>query len=288
VETDTLTAREREAFLALLDDPHPAVRRALLARFRQLGPVAALFLQAVAAGPNRVLARHAARFHHELDFRDPVADFRRFIRAGRYDLETGSLLLARVATPRLPAAALAGPLDALAGRCRELLVEPSSHRERCRIVNRVLFHEWGFRGNVGRYTDPRNSFLDQVLGRRTGIPVSLSIVYLLVGDRLGLELAPVGLPGRVVVGCFADELPFYVDPFAGGVFRDAAELSALRPDRPAGSLPFRPGPTPIREILCRSCRNLVLHCTAAGEPARARLFAGFVADFDAAPVPPPL
>jgi hypothetical protein len=200
VEIDTLAAAEREAFLSLLDDASPTVRRALLARFTQLGPAAVPFLQSVARGPNRLIGRHAAWFLNELNLADPVAEFCGFIRSLNYELESGALLLARTVTPQLDAGACCTQLDAIANRCRELIVEPSSVREKCRVVNRVLFHEWGFHGNVEHYTDPRNSFLDQVLERRTGIPLSLSIVYLLVAGRLGIELDPVGLPGHFIVG----------------------------------------------------------------------------------------
>ena len=281
MEIDTLGATEREAFLNLLDDTSPAVRRALLNRFNELGPASAPFLEKIARGSNRVLARHAAWFLEELKFADPVAEFRGFIRSLNYELESGSLLLARTVTPDLDAGDCCRQLDRIADRCRELIVEPSSAREKCRILNRVLFHEWGFHGNVENYTDPRNSFLDQVLERRTGIPLSLSIVYLLVAERLGLELEPVGLPGHFIVGCFVDDLPFFIDPFDRGVFRDGAEIFDLLRANNIQPKPTDLAPTPIREVLCRSCRNLVNHYTAAGEPERARLFARFVEEFEA-------
>lgn len=280
VEIEILGATQRDAFLSLLDDPTPAVRRALLARFFELGSGAAAFLQEIAAGTNRVLARHAAWFLNELKLADPVADFSGFIRSLNYELETGSLLLARTITPQLDAGGCCTTLDTIAARCRELIVEPSSAREKCRIINRVLFHEWGFHGNVEHYTDPRNSFLDQVLERRTGIPLSLSIVYLLVAERLGIELEPVGLPGHFIVGCFVDDLPFFIDPFDRGVFRDADEIFDLLRAHKIVPKVSDLAPTPVREVLCRSCRNLVNHYTAAGETERARLFARFVEEFE--------
>ena len=281
METETLTAARREALLSLLDDPSSSVRRALLLHFAQLGAASAPFLQSVARGSNRVLARHAAWFLEELKFADPVAEFRGFIRSLNYELETGALLLARTVSPRLDAGACCLELDAIAQRCRELIVEPSSPREKCRIVNRVLFHEWGFHANVEHYTDPRNSFLDQVLARRTGIPVSLSIVYLLVTARLGVELEPVGLPGHFIVGCFTDDLPFFIDPFDRGIFRDPEEIfEALRASHVVPK-PSDLAPTPVREVLCRCCRNLVNHYTAAGDTDHARLFNGFVEEFEA-------
>jgi len=282
VETETLSAAEQEALLSLLDDPSDAVRRALLTHFTQLCPAAAPFLQAAARGSNRVLARHAAWYLDELRFSDPVAEFRSFVRSLNYELETGSLLLARTVTPRLDVGECCAALDAIATRCRELIAEPSSAREKCRVLNRVLFHEWGFHGNAEHYTDPRNSFIDQVLARRTGIPLSLSVIYVLVAGRLGLELDPVGLPCHFVVGCFTDDLPFFIDPFDRGIFRDADEiLELLRANHVAPKITDL-APTPVREVLCRSCRNLVNHYTAARDPDHAKLFAGFVEEFEAA------
>lgn len=282
MDTDTLSATEREALLSLLDDTNVKVRRALLSRFAQLGVTAAPLLQAVAQGSNRLLARHAAWFLDELKFCDPVAEFRGFIRSLSYELESGVFLLARTVEPQLDVAECCTTLDAIAARCRELIVEPSSLREKCRVLNRVLFHEWGFHGNVEHYTDPRNSFINEVLQRRTGIPISLSIVYLLVAGRIGVDLEPVGLPGHFIVGCFADDLPFFIDAFDRGVFRDADEIFELLRANNIAPKPGDLSPTPIREVLCRSCRNLVNHFTAAGDPDHARLFSEFVEEFEAA------
>ena len=280
METETLSGAQREAFLSLLDDPSPAVRRALLLHFTQLGAPAAPFLQSVARGPNRLLARHAAWFLDELKFTDPVAEFRGFIRSLNYELETGALLLARTVSPRIDIGECCTTLDALGARCRELISEPASAREKCRVINRVLFHEWGFHGNVEHYTDPRNSFLDEVLGRRTGIPISLSIVYLLVAERAGLELEAVGLPGHFVVGCFADDMPFFIDPFDRGLFRDADEVVDLLRANHVVPKAADLMPTPVREVLCRCCRNLVNHYTATTDIEHAKLFASFVEEFE--------
>ena len=275
-----LTASDCAALRTLLDDPSPAVRRALLVRFAGAGATAAAFLQEVARGPHRALARHALAYLDELKFSDPIGDFRAFIRSMHYELETGALLLARTVNPRLDVGECCGALDAIAARCRELIADPSSARAKCRILNRVLFHEWGFHGNTENYADPRNSFIDQALDRRTGLPLTLSLIYLLVAGRIGLELEPVGLPGHFIVGCFTDDLPFFVDPFDGGVFRDPEEIFESLKQRQIAPSVSDLAPTPVREVLCRSCRNLVHHYTAAGDPEHARLFASFVEEFE--------
>lgn len=282
VRSTTFSRSEREALRDLLDDSSPVVRRALIARFTSLGAPATAFLRDVAQGTNRHLAWHAQWFLDELRLVDPVAEFRGFIRSLHYELETGALLLARTVRPDLAAGECCAKLDAIAARCRELIVEPSSIREKCRVVNRVLYHDHGFHGNVEHYTDPDNSFLDQVLERHKGIPISLSIVYLLVAQRLGLELEPVGLPGHFMIGCYVEDRPFFIDAFDGGVFRTPEEILAFLRAHDLSPKLSDLAPTPVREVLCRSCRNLVNHYEAAGDADRSRLFASFVADFEAA------
>lgn len=271
----------REAVLALLDDPSPAVRKALLAHFSSQGETARTFLEDLASNGGRLLATHAKGYLEELKFSDPATGFRDFIRSLNYELETGALLIARVVFPNLDIGLSCQRLDDLAARCRELFAEPLSVREKCRIINRVLFHENGFRGNIENYTDPLNSFLPVVLERRKGIPISLSIVYLLVAHRLGLELEPVGVPGHFMIGCYVEERPFFIDPFDKGVFRTPEEVFAFLLKTGANAPKVTDlAPAPVREVLCRSCRNLANHYAASGDTARAKLFAGFVEEFD--------
>ncbi|HEX2099253.1 MAG TPA: transglutaminase-like domain-containing protein [Candidatus Synoicihabitans sp.] len=277
----TLSSAERDALRGLLDDSSPSVRRALLARFHLLGTEAVGFLRAIAEGSNRPLAWHARWFLDELKFSDPVADFRGFIRSLNYELETGAMLLARTVRPDLDAGQCCSILDGIASRCRELIVEPSSIREKCRVINRVLYHDYGFHGNVEAYTDPDNSFIDQVLTRHKGIPISLCTVYLLVAHRLGVDLEPVGLPGHFMVGCYVEDRPFFIDAFDGGIFRTPEEIMAFLRSHDLTPKLGDLAPTPVREVLCRSCRNLINHFEIAGDAERSRLFAGFVAEFEA-------
>ena len=281
MEASRFTPEQRQALTRLLDDPAPAVRQSLLAHFTRHGRESVDFLRQVASQPDRALAAQAAWFLRELNFSDPVNEFRGFIRSLNYELETGALLLSRTVNPDVDIAASCARLDQMAARCRELIAEPVSVRDKCRVLNRVLFHEYDLRGNTEHYADPLNSFLDQVLLRRKGIPISLSIVYLLVAERLGLSLEPVGLPGHFVVGCYAEELPFYIDPFNAGRFISAGEAVALLRQQSIAPTMADLAPTPVREVLCRCCRNLVNHYAVANDHDRARLFAEFVAEFEA-------
>ncbi len=277
----TLSPTEKAALRDLLDDPSENVRRGLNRHFGSLGLVARDFLREIADGSNRHLAWHARAYLEELNFTDPVGEFREFIHSLNYELETGALLLARTVRPRLDAGACCEELDRIAARCRELIVDPSSAREKCRVINRVLYHELEYRGNVEHYTDPDNSFLDQVLDRRRGIPISLCTVYLLVAGRLGVDLEPIGLPGHFMIACFTDGDPFFIDAFDRGVFRSPEEIFVfLRAHDMAPTLADL-APTPVREVLCRSCRNLANHYESKGDHDHAALFDSFVTDFEA-------
>jgi regulator of sirC expression with transglutaminase-like and TPR domain len=280
VDTTAFTAEQRNALEGLLDDPSPSVRAALLAHFTRHGSESVAFLRSVSSRPNRALAHHANVYLRELNFSDPVTEFRGFIRSLNYELETGALLLSRTIHPDLDIGASCLLLDRMAARCRELIAEPAAARDKCRVLNRVLFHENGFHGNTEHYADPLNSFLDQVLIRRKGIPLSLSVVYLLVAERIGLTLEPVGLPGHFLVGCYSEDVPFYIDPFNAGRLLSATDAVAMLRKQSLQPTLADLAPTPIREVLCRCCRNLVNHYTVANDHERARLFAEFVAEFE--------
>lgn len=281
METRKVTLAARAALIALLDDTSLPVRQALLAHFVRLGDDGPSILQEGASSPHRDTAAAATWFLRELKFCDPVAEFRGFIQSQNYELETGALLLSRTINPQLDVAAVCTQLDTLAARVRKLTPKAATMRAQCRVLNRVLFDEFGLRGNHENYSDPQNSVLDQVLERRLGIPISLSIVYIIVAQRIGLELEPVGVPGHFLVGGYEPEGPFFIDPFNAGMIlspEDVFErIRALQHTPQLADL----APTPVREVLCRACRNLVSHFAAAEDEANVKLFADFVSEFEA-------
>lgn len=120
---------------------------------------------------------------------------------------------------------------------------------------RGLFVDLGFAGDVVEYNDPRNSFLDEVLARRLGMPITLAVVMIEVGRRCGVSCVGIGMPGHFLVG--TDD--GYVDAFAAGTFLDAAGARA-RFERAQPMAPFSPRylePVGSRAILARILANLV-------------------------------
>lgn len=143
------------------------------------------------------------------------------------DLETGAFLIARYAYPALEPAVYSRKLDEIATELRALMGHRVSGEETVKILNRYLFTELGFRGNAKHYYDPDNSYLNRVIDRRTGIPISLSVVYLLVARRLELPVYGIGMPGHFLVQYESGRYKVFVDCFNAGALlteRDCARF----------------------------------------------------------------
>lgn len=272
-----------ESVDSLLDDSSQVVRKTLLQMFKQSPAEARSYLQVRLEDDGHPMIQNAAqRWMRELGFLDYNARFRSFIESYAYELETGSILLCQTHYPDASATTVCQFLDKLAHRYHELAVSPLSLRQSCQVLNRIFFHEYGFRGDSEDFYNPENSFIHRVIERRKGIPISLSILYLLVGQRVGLELEPVGAPGRFLVGAYGEGDVFFIDPFERGAFR-SRDLLIEELLLPQGVEDERAlNPCPIGEVLCRCCRNLVQQFELAGDKASMKLYKGFVSTFEAA------
>jgi len=119
-----------------------------------------------------------------------------------------------------------------------------------------LFGTVGFEGNRANYDDPRNSLLDEVIDRRTGIPITLSVIVIEVGRRLGLDLAPVGMPGHFLVGAGYGR---YVDAFERGHVLDVDGCRRRFTELAGPAAPWSPellAPVGPRAVLSRVLANL--------------------------------
>jgi regulator of sirC expression with transglutaminase-like and TPR domain len=141
------------------------------------------------------------------------------------DLAAAALVIAEDEYPQLRPEPYLRRLDLLAERVRDRLADEGAPLVLLQELSRVLFEEERFRGNAEQYYDPRNSFLNDVLDRRVGIPLTLSMVYLEIGWRLGVPLRGVNFPGHFLVGYEGEALRLLMDPFQNGriFFEDEAQ-----------------------------------------------------------------
>lgn len=136
----------------------------------------------------------------------------------RIDLARAALTISRSEYPGLDPAPYLAQLDDFAARVRRRLAPYSNTQEILRAINGVLFEEEQLKGNTDEYFDPRNSFLNQVLERRLGIPITLALIYAEVARRAEMPLFGVGMPGHFLLKHYeTDGRQILIDPFARGV-----------------------------------------------------------------------
>jgi regulator of sirC expression with transglutaminase-like and TPR domain len=170
------------------------------------------------------------------------------------DLGRASLLIACEEYPDLDLSHYLTRLDELARAARSRM-EDQRPVALVTAVSRLLFEQEGFHGNTDDYYDPRNSFLNDVLDRRLGIPITLSALYMEVGRRAGVEVEGVSLPGHFVVRAAG----LLVDPFHGGTVLTEADCQERLDRIYGGRVKLRPemlAPCTAQDMLARMLRNL--------------------------------
>ena len=165
-----------------------------------------------------------------------------------------ALLVARIEYPTLDVRPYLNQLDLL-GREAALRVNAAPEAQRVQALNRLLFDELQFTGNSEHYSDPRNSFLNEVLDRRTGIPISLGVVYMEVARRANLHAEGINFPGHFLVRCQGQ----IIDAFHGAILsEDACRVLLRRHEGEDAALePHLSGHASKRQILARMLVNLV-------------------------------
>jgi regulator of sirC expression with transglutaminase-like and TPR domain len=186
------------------------------------------------------------------------------------ELPRAALLVAGEEYPDLDVGSYLDRLAQLGATFRDRLrsAEELDARRRVAILNALLFGEEGFRGNGVNYYDSRNSYLNEVLDRRLGIPITLSLVYIEVARQGGLHLFGIGLPGHFIVGGTG----LLIDPFNCGQLLNRTDCQELLQRAYGASAELQPehlAPTPPRHILARLIANLKVAYQIKGDLVRA-------------------
>jgi len=188
-------------------------------------------------------------------------------------LAEAALWIAAEEYPDLDVSVWLARLDALGARAREAVTRDLDADRATDALNRLLFEDYGLRGNERDYYDPRNSFLHEVLERRLGIPITLSVIYMDVGARAGITVHGVGLPGHFVVRLERGGAAHLLDPFHGGRRLTEDDCRGLVERLSGGQLRLDPSHlhavTP-HTILIRMLRNLKGAYVARSDFGRAR------------------
>ncbi len=253
-----LTEGQRAALLTLLTDEDPAIYQVIRAKIIEQGQPARDWLRAHTLSSDPVLRRRAQEI---VDYFERGAADNRFLafclsRGEDMDLEQAIWLLCQTQFPNVNALAYSALFDSYAADLR-VRVDFGAPLDRIiGTINYYLFTDLGFAGNEGSYYDPDNSYLNRVLDRRTGNPVSLSVVYLAIARRLQLPITGIGMPGHFICRLQTPRGEVYIDAFRKGKLMTKGDCIKFLIN---SGHDFHDGflaPVTPRRILLRICSNL--------------------------------
>ncbi len=175
------------------------------------------------------------------------------------DIIHAGLLIGRLAYPRLDEIAYRQYLDETAQKLGSRLGKTAEIGGRIAALNTIMFEDEGFQGDSQHYFNPDNSFLNRVIDRRRGIPITLSVLYIEIGRMAGLNLSGIPLPGHFITALFNESGRLYIDPFnKGEILTEQECLNRIKkPPVEASQLDIQQvPPASKRDILSRMLRNL--------------------------------
>lgn len=174
------------------------------------------------------------------------------------DLARTALLIAATEYPTLNIERELHRIDLIAHDIRNRILQDDTPLYHVNTLSEYLFDELKFAGNHTSYHDPRNSFLNDVLERRLGIPITLSLLYIEVGKRLSIPLLGIGMPGHFIVR-HRDEPDVFIDPYHGGILLSKSECARRLTQVTQGALQWNDQflrPISSRSFIARILRNL--------------------------------
>ena len=250
---------EISSLIRLLDDRDPFVTDRVSDHLVQLGTEAVPFLEIASRGENLTLKTRAQEILNRIAPRQLAEEFRRLTQSSsgeEINLEEGVFLIMKFGHPSANPEEVHRHLDQLAQELApEIQVDSSEARNLERMV-RFLFDEKGFRGNQENYSHPDNSYIDTVLQHKTGLPIALSVLCILIGQRLQLPIVGIGLPYHFIAKYNSLTNPVLFDPFHQGRLLTPEMCAKMVEGFGVKFEPHFLAPLSHREILVRMMQNL--------------------------------
>ena len=265
-----LTDTRLRALVRLLDEEEKnvaIVREHLL----RAGEAALPYLDEAMRSPDALVRHRARQIAARLRFSALREDFVRFAALSdrEMDLEKGAVLVAQYAYPDLEWGRYAAELDRIAAGIAKVLRDEMYMEDVIDCINEHLFEREGFRPDNRRFYDPENSYLNRVIERRVGIPISLSVVYLLIARRLDLPISGVAVPGHFLVRYDGPYETLWIDPFNEGAILDREDCEELLRSMGYPVLEEYLRPCTTRQIIARMLNNLSQVFDREGDRERA-------------------
>jgi regulator of sirC expression with transglutaminase-like and TPR domain len=257
-KSSAISEQRRQALLTLLGDEDRSISDRARDEILGLGRGAIEVLRSASVHTDPLIRRRSQRLLQKLEKEAADAQFLEFcLKHGEeFEIEEGLWRLSRTQYPEINVEAYQALLDSYATTLRDRLEAAPEPRRLIATINEFLFDELGFRGNEQNYYEPENSYLNRVLDRRTGNPISLSLVYLMLARRLKLPMVGVGMPGHFICRFQSPAGALFVDAFNHGkVLTKSDCVSYLLQSNYGFSESYLVPATP-RRVLLRVCSNL--------------------------------
>ncbi len=248
------------SLIRLIDDRDEFVRTKVKEQLLDLGPDALPFLEIASRGENSEVRNRAQEIILAIQPQQLGDKFRLLVRSakgGDLNLEAGVNLIAEFGYPDLRSGEIKMSLDRLAGILASRVSRDDSPDQIVNELTKFLFQEQEFCGNQDDFSNPDNSFFNQVLKHRTGIPITLSVLCVLISQRLELPIAGVGLPSHYIVKYNSPSSPIFFDPFNRGRRMSREDCKRLVQNRGHQFSEHHLSQTSHRETLVRMMNNLI-------------------------------
>lgn len=256
--SDALSENQKTALIKLLTDEDIAVYHTIRSKILSYGPGAAVWLRPHTLSSDAVLRRRANELVHFLSRQDADNRFLAFClsQGEEMDIEEGAWLLSQTQYPDINISAYQALFDSYVADLRERLDLKGAPESILAAINEYLFVDLGFSGNEANYYDPDNSYVNRVVDRRTGNPISLCLVYLFVARRLRLPIAGIGMPGHFLIRFQSATGDVYIDAFNRGKLLTKADCIKYLLHTSHGFQESYLAAVSPRRVLLRVCSNL--------------------------------
>lgn len=248
----------RRALISLLGDDSEDIAQTIREKILSYGRASRPWLEAESLNGDPLTRRRVRSLLKFLHREEADERFTTFCQhhGEEFDLEQGIWLIAQTRHPEINVEAYRALLDDWANRLREALRPYRKGESQLAVLNEFLFGELGFKGNEQNYYDPENSYLNRVIDGRTGNPISLCLLFMLIGRRLEMPIAGIGFPGHFLCRYQNSQEEHYIDAFNQGKLLSKAQCMQYLKRNGLGVREGYLVPISARRVLLRICANL--------------------------------
>jgi regulator of sirC expression with transglutaminase-like and TPR domain len=265
--------------IRLIDDRDEFVRKRVREELIKRGEDAIPFLEIIARTDRHEVKSIASEIIQDIL---PIQLLRQFSElaqsspSGHWSLESGVTLLQKFGYPDEETSTLSQSLDLLAKEVFPLIENKQSPEQTVKVLARFLFFEKGFEGNKIDFSDPDNTYFSKVLDQKKGLPITLSALCVFLGQRVGLPIVGVGLPGRYIAKYESLTQPIYFDPFDKGRILSQEDCARLVENMGYHFEEHYLGAATSRETLTRMMNNLIMTYNNNSEQEKAKHLSEFI------------